>query len=61
MQTESVRVETKPLEKAREYCTKNGIKLTWFVSRAIEKELNINRPPRVDGRYTKAQLTIDGD
>ncbi|KKM26480.1 hypothetical protein LCGC14_1584430, partial [marine sediment metagenome] len=33
---ESVRIEKEVLIKAREYCKKNGIKLTWFVSRAIE-------------------------
>ena len=39
MKTESVRVEQIILEKARKYCEQNGIKLTWFVSRAIEKEV----------------------
>ncbi len=38
--TENVRIEKEVLEKAREYCKKNGITLTWFISRAVEKDLN---------------------
>ena len=38
-ETFNVRIETVLLEKMRKYCSKNGVKLTWFVSRAIEKEL----------------------
>ncbi len=39
VETENTRIEKEVLIKAREYCKKNGLKLTWFVSRAIEKEL----------------------
>ena len=59
--TESVKIEKEILNKVREHCKNNGLKLTFFISRAIEKELNINRLPIVDGRHPKAQLTIDGD
>ena len=38
--TENVRIEKEVLEKAREYCKKNGITLTWLISRAVEKDLN---------------------
>ena len=39
MKTESVRIEKEVLIKAREYCKNRGLKLTWLVSRAIEKAL----------------------
>ena len=38
--TENVRIEKVILERARKYCKKNGIILTWFISRAVEKDLN---------------------
>ena len=38
--TENVRIEKEVLERAREYCKKNGLKLTWLISRAVEKDLN---------------------
>ena len=38
--TENVRIEKEVLEKARDYCKKNGITLTWFVSRAVESALD---------------------
>ena len=58
---ESVKIEKDVLDKTRKYCKNNGLKLTFFISRAIEKELNINCSPIVDGHHPKAQLTIDGD
>ncbi len=61
IKTDNVRIEKEVLDKAREYCKKNGIILTWLISRAVEKDLNDNRLPIVDGRHTEAQLTIDGD
>ena len=39
MKTYQVRIEKEILEKARKYCKKKGLKLTWLVSRAIEKDL----------------------
>ncbi len=40
VETENVRIEKEVLERAREYCKKNGITLTWLISRAVEKDLN---------------------
>jgi len=39
METYQARIELAVLKKAREYCKKNGIKLSWFISRAVEKDL----------------------
>ena len=38
-ETESVKIEKETLDKVRNYCKRNGLKLTWFVSKSIEKEL----------------------
>ena len=38
--TENVRIEKEVLERAREYCKKNGITLTWLISRAVEHDLD---------------------
>jgi len=40
VKTDNVRIEKEVLERAREYCKKNGLKLTWLISRAVEKDLN---------------------
>ena len=40
VKTENVRIEKEVFEKARKYCKKNGIILTWLISRAVEKDLN---------------------
>ena len=40
VKTDNVRIEREVLERAREYCKKNGIILTWLISRAVEKDLN---------------------
>ena len=40
METESVKIEKQILDKLRPFCTKNGIILSWFVSRAVEEKLN---------------------
>ncbi len=40
MKTESVRVKKSILERLRLFCTKRGIKLSWFVSESIEEKLN---------------------
>lgn len=37
--TESVKIEKKTLDRVRKYCKINGLKLTWFISKTIEKEL----------------------
>ncbi len=53
MQTYQVRIEPEVLKKARDHCIKNGMKLTWFVSRAIEKELrDIADPLQVDWKLS---------
>ena len=52
MQTYQVRIEPDILKKARDHCIKNGLKLTWFVSKAIEKELlYIADPLQVDWKF----------
>lgn len=43
METESGKVEKKVLQGAREYCRENGLKLTWFISRAIEEKVRNGR------------------
>ena len=40
VKTDNVRIEKEVLERVREYCKKNGITLTWLISRAVEKDLN---------------------
>ena len=40
VKTGNVRIEREVLARARKYCKKNGIILTWLISRAVEKDLN---------------------
>ncbi len=37
--TESVKIEKETLDKVRKYCKINGLKLTFFISKTIKKEL----------------------
>ena len=37
---ESVRVEKEVLDKARKHCEKNGIVLSWYVSKALKNQLS---------------------
>ena len=43
METESVKVEKKVLQGVREFCRENGLKITWFISRAIEEKVRDER------------------
>ena len=40
MEQQSVRVDKDTLGQARDVCEKNGIKLSWFVTRAVKEKVD---------------------
>jgi len=39
MDGQSVKIDKKVLQVAREYCNANGLKISWFISEALKDKL----------------------